>query len=273
VKVILQTSNAITVIILTKNEAAFIRRCIASVGWASEVLVLDCGSTDETQQIARAQGANVYLQEWLGWPLQRNKAITLAKNDWVMFLEADEIVTSELEASIKSVLSGPMNAADGYYLDRRGDFLGVLLPNTQRDAKRRAFVRLFNRTQSAYDPKMLVHEEVVVAGNRLPLGGVLLHWRGYVLDEYVIAFNRYATIEAQVLHERQARAGIFRIAVKPILRFFWLYVWKMNWRLGTRGLIHSLLKAYSEFIRYSKLWEMDHVGRVTDPPNEIYRRN
>lgn len=263
----------LSIIILTKNEEAFIRRCIQSVDWADEVVVLDSGSADATQEIATSCGAKVYQQAWLGWSEQHNLALSLAKNDWVFCLDSDEIVTPELAASILKAMQGPMNDKDGYYLDRRGDFLGILLPNESRLRKRQTFVRIFNRRYSAYDPVLKVHEEVIVSGNRLPLSGVLLHWRGYKMDEYIPVFNRYATVEAEVLHESGIRATTGTILLRPLLRFLWCYIYKKGYRLGAQGLIHAMLKATSEYIRYAKLWEMQNVKCDADPPPEVYSRN
>src|SRR3712207_2013002 len=100
---------AISAIILTKNEEQFIERCIRSVHWADEVLVIDSCSTDRTREIAASLGANVYEQEWLGWSGQRNKAASLGENDWVFFIECDEIVTPELARSIEDAMNGPVD--------------------------------------------------------------------------------------------------------------------------------------------------------------------
>jgi (heptosyl)LPS beta-1,4-glucosyltransferase len=262
---------ALTVTVLTKNEEQFIERCLRSVGWADEMLVLDSGSSDRTREIAASLGANVYEQEWLGYSQQRNKATSLAKHDWVFFVEGDEIVTPELARSIQEVMSGPMDERDGYSVDRRGDFLGLLLPNMSNARKRRNFVRLFNRRYSAYDPAMRVHEEVRFPGEAIPLRGVLIHWRAYTMDEYITVFNRYATVEAEILNEKGRRANGYRIFLWPILRFLWNYVARGGARLGTRGLIHAMLQATSEFIRYAKLWEMQNAPRMLHPPAHIYR--
>jgi (heptosyl)LPS beta-1,4-glucosyltransferase len=262
--------KTISVIILTKNEELFIERCIKSVLWADEVVVLDSGSTDNTRELAKALGAQVYEQDWLGWSAQRSRAISLAKNDWVMILEADEIVTPTLAQSIQTAFSSDINDQDGYSVNRRGDFYGVLLPNESRPSKRLNFVRLFNRKYSAYDPTMQVHEEVRFPGKAIPLDGILLHWRGYVMDEYIPVFNRYATAEAEMLNQRGDRVNAMTIFLRPILRFLWCYVAKGGFLLGTRGLIHAQLKATSEYIRYTKLWEMQNAQRVLHPPAEIY---
>ena len=261
----------VTVIILTKNEEEFITWCIDSVRWADEILVIDSESTDRTRELAESLGAKVVVQPWLGWAGQLTKAIALAKNDWILNLDADEIVTPELACSVQSAMSKP-DPRDGYAVDRRGDFLGVLLPNESRRSRKLNFVRLFNRTQSAYDTAMKVHEEVRFPGEAHLLEGVLLHWRGSTLDELISVFNRYATVEAEVLDDAGKRATALDIIAWPILRFLWSYVVKGGFRLGTRGLMHSLLKATSDFMRYAKLWERQHGARQLHPPAHLYER-
>lgn len=261
---------SISAIILTKNEELFIERCIRSVLWADEVLVIDSGSTDRTKELATSLGANVYEHEWLGWAAQVQKAISLAKNDWVLVLDCDEIVSPELAHSIKEAMSGPVDERDGYSLDRRGDFLGILLPNIDRAHSRRNFVRLFNRRYSAYDLTMKIHHQVRFPGKAIPLQGVLIHWRGYGIGELVSVFNRDATLEAQMLNERGYRANGFIIFIRPILRFLWCYFAKGGFYLGTRGLSHAMMKATSEYIRYAKLWEMQNPTGTIDPPVQIY---
>lgn len=256
---------------MTKNEETFIARCIGSVLWADEVLVIDSGSTDRTTEIATALGANVVDQPWLGFSAQRNRGAELAQHDWILFLDADEIVTEALAASIRGVMAGTPDPKDGYALDRRGDFLGALLPNEARPSKRRTFIRLYNRRYSAYDPAMPVHEEVRFPGASIPLEGVLLHWNGLTMDEFGALFNRYATLEARALDDSGKQATALDIVARPVLRFFWSYLARGGWRLGTRGLTHALLKAFSDYLRYAKLWELQNVTRAVHPPAELYR--
>jgi glycosyltransferase involved in cell wall biosynthesis len=262
--------NPLSVVILAKNEELFIERCICSVQWADEVLVLDSGSTDKTREIAKSLGAVVYEQEWLGWTEQHNKAIELAKHDWILTLDCDEIVTPQLATSIKTVLHHPMKEQDGYSMSRRGDFYDVLLPDSSPRHRRLNFIRLFNRKFSGYDPSLKVHEEVRVSGRAIPLNGYLIHWRGYLMDEYITSANRYATIEAEALNEKGVQATWFIIIFRPILRFIWCYFLHRECLLGTKGLIHSLLAASREYIRYTKLWEMQKVVRTIHPPNSIF---
>jgi (heptosyl)LPS beta-1,4-glucosyltransferase len=260
----------ISVIILTKNEELFINRCIKSVLWADEVLVLDSGSTDKTKEIAISLGANVYDQEWLGYASQRNRGSELAKNDWVFFVDADELVTPELARSIQKVMSGSVDERDGYSVNRRGDFYGILLPNTSNRKRRLGFVRMFNRRYSGFDPSTIVHEEMIYPGKPILLDGILIHWRAYMMDGYITSANRYATMEAEMLDRSGCRSSGFLIFLRTILRFLWCYIARGGIFLGTRGLIHAMLHATSEYIRYAKLWEMQNVTCTLHPPTEIY---
>ncbi len=264
------STTPLSVVIMTKNEEEVLERCVAGVRWADEVLVIDSESTDGTRELARSLGARVEVQPWLGFSQQRNRGAELAQHDWVLFLDADEVVTPDLAASLQAVMRGPLDPKDAYALDRRGDFLGVLLPNESRPSKRRSFIRLYNRTESAYDTDMNVHEEVRFPGESIPVTGVLLHWNGHTMDEFVGLFNRYATLEAAELDRLGKRATALDIIGRPILRFLWSYVARGGFRLGTRGLMHSLLKAVSDFVRYAKLWERQNVERLPHPPTSLY---
>jgi (heptosyl)LPS beta-1,4-glucosyltransferase len=262
----------LSVIILTKDEEALIERCIRSVDFAAEFVVVDCGSTDRTREIAAAAGARVLDQPWLGWSAQRNAGAAAASHDWVFCLEADEVVSPELARSFRAMLSGPLDPRDAYSLTRRDDHLGVLLPNDLRRSTRSTFVRVYNRTESAWNEDDLVHERVVHPGRAIPLDGVLVHWRGSPMDELASTANRYATVEADVLERDGARAGVLDLAVRPIVRFLWSYVWKGAWRLGTRGLNASILKAIAEWLRWAKLWERQNVRDAEQPPDELVNR-
>lgn len=256
--------HPLSVVVCTLDEAAVIERCLRSVLWADELLVVDSGSQDDTVAIARRCGARVIEQQWLGFSAQKNRAASLARNDWILSLDADEIVTPRLGAAIREVLAGPrpLDPADGYTMDRRGDFLGVVLPNGTRPGKRRTFVRLYNRTLSQWDETMAVHEVVHSPGAHHPLDGLLLHFNELTLDEFVKLFNRYAEVEAADLAAQGVRTSAIGVLLRPVLRFLWHYLARGEFRLGAAGAVHSGLKAMSDFIRYAKLWELSRAPRA-----------
>jgi (heptosyl)LPS beta-1,4-glucosyltransferase len=251
-------TTPLSVVVCTLDEEPVIERCLASAAWADELLVLDCGSGDATVERAAAMGARVLQQDWLGFAAQKNHAASLAVHDWILSLDADEIVTAQLADSIREVLRSPMDPCDGYVVDRRGDFLGMLLPNGARPSKRRRFVRLYNRRHSRWDESVSVHEEVACPGRRHRLRGLLLHWNGFSLDELVTLFNHYAGVEAAELYAAGRRASAATVVYRPILRFLWHYLGTGDVRLGGHGVVHSALKGAADFMRYAKLWELEH---------------
>src|SRR5262245_46185816 len=124
-----ESRTPVSVIVCARDEEAVIGRCLASVGWPDERVVVDSGSAAAPKELAEASVGRVVGHEWAGFAAQKNYAARVAAHDWVLSLDADEIVTPELGDSIRAVLDGPMDPHDGYVVDRRGDFLGVVLPN------------------------------------------------------------------------------------------------------------------------------------------------
>ena len=263
--------EGVSVLIPVLNEAVLIKRIIESVSWADEVLVMDSGSTDDTIKLAREAGARVVEMRWNGWGKQMNLGAEDATNDWVLAMDADELITKELAQSIMSAMSSNPDPKDGYVMDRRHDFLGKILPNESRAVKRRNFVRLYNRRVSKFDDDMSVHEEVRFPGEAIELSGYLLHWRGSDFDELVGVFNKYATIESDLLHKNGQTVSAFGVLLRTLARFTWSYAIKGGWRLGGHGLIHSMLKASSDYMRYAKLWEKTHGTEAIDPPKAVYQ--
>lgn len=246
----------VSAIVLTLNEERLITRCLDSISdLVNEIVVVDSGSTDGTRKLAQLYPAVTWIdQPWLGWTAQRQVGIAAATNHWVFVLEADEYPDARMREALRTAdLSVPSVA---YSVDRRGDWLGVLLPNDQRRRNRLSFIRLFHRDVYSYDPSAVVHERVLVPSEASrPLAGVLVHWRGARLNDYQGMIDKYSTIEAEVLATAGREAGAAHLICRPILRFAWTYIARGNWRLGIHGLTHSIHKAYAEYLRWAKLWE------------------
>jgi len=262
----------VTVIILTKNEELFIQRCIESASWADEVLVLDSLSTDRTRDIAREAGATVYEQEWLGWIGQKERAIALARNDWIFSLDADEIITDQLADSIRRAFRGTPSPLDGYVVERRDEFFGKILPNTKRRKLRKSFIRLFNRRFSRFNPETIINETVLFPGQTVALNGPLLHWRNTIFTAQMYKAVENASLEAELLSRRGVRARGYHLLQWPLLRFLWLYIGGGFFRLGTPGLMQAMMRSHAEFLRFAMFWERQNVSRQLDPPPSLYRR-
>lgn len=259
----------LTIAILTKNEELLIERAIRSCAWADEVLVLDSGSTDRTCEIAAREGARVVQQPWLGWRGQHQKAVDLARNDWVMKIDADEIITAELARSIDAALSASPDPRDGFALDRAEEFLGEFIPNPRRNSMKLSFVRVFNRRYSQWDPEVLIHERVKVPGDIHMLSGQLLHWRNPTFHRMVETYNANADVEARMLVKRYPEGPPFLLILgKPIARFGWVYFLRGGWRGGMRGFLYAGTRAMAEFMSLTKAWELAHAKPRLHPPVE-----
>ncbi len=260
----------VTATVLTKNEASLIGRCLDSLHWADEVLVLDSGSTDATRNIAAQRGASVHVQAWLGWVGQHRAAVDLARNDWILVVDADEIVTPDLAGSILQAMRSSPDPRDGYVVERRDELFGKLMPNMRRRSKQNTFVRLFNRQNSNFRTDDLIHEAITCSGRHMPLGGTLLHWRNVTFTAQMLKDLENAELEAEQMARRNKRANAYHLVFRPLARFGWCYLVKRAWMHGSVGLVYSLMIAHAEFLRNARLWERLHTRPVRDPPEDVW---
>ncbi len=255
----------VSVTIITLNEAAHIAAAIDSVSWADEVLVVDSGSTDTTPEIARAKGATVVSREWPGWVDQKNFAAGQAAHDWIFSLDADERVPPPLAGEIRELLSGdpPMR---GYRVPRVTFHLGKWIRTT--DFYPDYQTRLYDRRAARWRGKY-VHESVSVDG---PVGRFrhdLEHRSFRDLRDQLDRVNHYTTLAARQMHEAGRRAGLFDLAIHPPAAFFRNYLLRLGILDGTAGLIISIVNAYSVFLKFAKLWELQRTPNPQPPtPNQ-----
>jgi (heptosyl)LPS beta-1,4-glucosyltransferase len=262
----------LTVAILTKNEELLIERAIRSAGWAEEVLVVDSGSTDATCEIATRLGARVVHQPWLGWRGQHQRAVELAQHDWVMKLDADEVISPELAASIGQALANDPDPRDGLVVQRVDEFMGRVVPSSVRRRNRETFVRIFNRRCSAWDPEKTIHEQVKITGRFHKLSGPLLHWRNASLSRMLETYSANADVEAKnILKSRPDGPALLQLAGKPLLRFVWSYLICGNWRHGRLGFIRSTMQAFAQFMSLAKAWEQRHGQAESHSSVELCR--
>jgi glycosyltransferase involved in cell wall biosynthesis len=242
----------VSVVIAAKDEEARIAGCVASVaGWAGEVLVVECGSTDDTVLVARSEGATVFTHPFETIGKQRNAAIARAAHEWVLVLDADERCTPELAREVADVVGGGPRH-DAYRVPRRNFFLGREIRHGGWASDRP--VRLFRR-ELRYDDRP-VHEHVVTRGAVGTLGAALLHYPYSSLAQYFEKLDRYSRWWAAQHYARGRRASALAVAVKPPARFVSMYLLRGGFLDGAAGAVLATLAAASVAAKYARLWEL-----------------
>lgn len=247
----------VTVTVIAKNEAEALADALRSVSWADELIVIDSESTDDTVRIAREFTDRVYIRPWNGYIEQKNHAAGLAKNDWILSLDADERATPQLAEEIRSVLASEP-ASSGYRMPRVSFYLGRWIRTT--DMYPDYQLRLYDRRKAQWHGKY-VHESVKTDGPVGYLTSELQHYPYRDISEHLIRMDRYTTLAAKQMHEQGARATRAQLRWHPKAAFLRNYLLKGGIRDGTRGLIISLLNSYYVFLKFAKLWELQEKAR------------
>jgi glycosyltransferase involved in cell wall biosynthesis len=246
--------------IICLNEAKNIERCIRSVPFANEIIVLDSGSTDGTRAIAEKLGAKTYDEEWRGFRAQKQRATDLCTNDWVLSLDADEALSPESQAELQELFSSPveLNQFDGYEFPRRSWNMGRWIMHGGWYPDRQ--LRLFHKGRAQWRGGEHVHERVY-ADKVGQLTQPILHWPFADHSEQVATNNRYSTLGAQELLRKGKRFSLFKLVTKPWTKFIETYFIKMGCLDGLPGFIISVSAAYSVFLKFTKLWELEKLAK------------
>jgi len=246
----------ISVTIITRNEAADIAAALDSVAWADERIVVDSCSTDDTVAIASRHGARVVSREWPGYVAQKNYAASIATNDWILSLDADERVPPELAAEITATLAQEP-AARGYRVPRVTFHLGRWIRTT--DWYPDDQLRLYDRRAAEWGGRY-VHEGVIVKGPVARLRHELQHYAYRDIAEHLETIEHYTTLAAQQMFDAGRRATFFDVTVQPAFAFFRNYILKRGVLDGATGLIISRMNAYYVYLKFAKLRELQrHV--------------
>ena len=246
----------LSVVVITRNEAANVRAALESVRWADELVVVDSGSTDETVRIARQIANRVTRHAWEGYGAQKNFASGIATHDWILSLDADERVSPALGREIRALLAAEP-AARGYRLPRVTRYLGRWVRST--DWYPDLQLRLYDRRDARWNDR-LVHESVAVDGPVGRLQGELEHHAYRDISHHLQTIDRYTTLAARQMLREGRRAEWVDLTVRPPAAFLRNYVVRRGLRDGAPGLIVSLLNAGYVFLKFAKLWEQQRAG-------------
>lgn len=244
----------LSAVVIAKNEEEMIGKCLRGLKFADEIIVLNNESTDRTAPIAQKNGAKVFSVPGCDFSYLRNMAREKASGEWLLYIDADEIVTPQLAAEIiKSITTASENIA--FSLRRKNNYLGTDWSGDEH------MVRLF-RKSFLLGWHGSLHETSLVSGSTGSLRGSLLHYTHRNIFSMVAKTNEWSETEAVLrLKDNHPTMTSLRFIRVMITAFYKSYVVEGGWKVGTVGLIESMYQAFSLFITYAKLWEKQNKNR------------
>ncbi|MCD6091607.1 MAG: glycosyltransferase family 2 protein [Bacteroidales bacterium] len=245
----------ISVVIITMNEERNIGRCLASVdGVADEIVILDSGSTDRTEELCKNAGARFYFQAFKGHIEQKNLALEKASHPYVLSLDADEALSDELK---QSILETKQNwAFDGYIMNRLTNYCGTWIKHSAwyPDSK----LRLFNREKGQWGginphDKFILEPKTKTAH----LKGDLLHYSYYSIQEHSDRTEHYAEIAAQALYQQGKKVSFVHRYSSSLVKFLRTYFLYLGFLDGANGWIICKITAWGTYLKYKKLYDLN----------------
>lgn len=255
----------LSVVIITLNEERNIERCLRSVHWADEVVVVDALSSDRTVEICRTLNVRVIQRKWEGFAGQKQFAVSSASHPWVFVLDADEEISPELGGELRTTLASEY-LADGYRVNRKSFFLGQWMryggwfPDAQ--------IRLF-RKSAGHISQRPVHEGVEVRGKVGELGNPLYHYTYHSIGQYLSKLNIYTSLDvSNKLLEKPGNVRWYNFFLNPVSVFLRMYIVLGGFRDGFKGFLLAAYSSLYKLLLYAKSWEYQTAAarKVAPPP-------
>ena len=246
----------LSVVILTRNAEDSVRACLESVKWADEIIIVDGYSTDGTLDICKGYTDKIILSEFKGFAEERNKGIDKAAGDWILQLDADEVVTPALAEALKESMASPEQYA-GYKFRRKNFFLGHPM---RYGGWYHYSAHFFKKGSGRYEG--LIHERLKLDGKQGAIEAEIEHRPFSSVAQFISRQNRYTGYEARdILNEKgvlSKRAVMGNLYLKPVKLFWKFYIRKQGFREGMVGFIFSALFSYVHFMKWAKYWELTY---------------
>jgi len=242
----------ISALAITYNEEQQMERFINSLDFADEIIIVDSNSTDETVKIAERLGAKVYKRAFDNYSNQKNYALELAKNNWVVFFDLDETIPNSLADEIKVASELPSNIV-AYKVKRQFFFMGKRIKHSgfQNDWVYRLFDKRFCQFNDSP-----VHEQLLTNGPTGRLKNISEHYTYKDFDHYNQKLTNYSKLQAEQLYIKNLRPNLYHFLFRPWYRFFHQYIIKLGVLDGKEGFILAYLSGFAVFKRYLQLWLM-----------------
>lgn len=248
------TSNTpvkLSVLIITLNEEENLKSLLPDLEFADEIVIIDSFSTDQTEKISTFfPKVHFYKNKFDNFASQRNFAISKAKNDWILFLDADEVLTPLLKQEIIDTLQNNKNFS-AYFFERIFMFENSVLKYSGNQTDK--IFRLFNKKFAKYDTNKLVHEKLIVDGKIGFLKNKLIHYSYSSYQDYKAKIVFYGKFKAQEKFIKKSKPSILVQFLHPIYNFLYNYFIRFGFLDGKKGVIICYLNSYSIVIRYREL--------------------
>lgn len=240
-----------SVYIVTLNCGPWLEQTLESVKDFAEVIILDSGSTDDTYKIAQSfANTRISHQDWQGYAAQKSLALAQCQHDWVLNLDGDEVLSTELKKQIEHTISE--NKIDALITPINDVFLGV--PNSKH-TKKHAKVRFFRKAKGQYDLANKVHENVMVDGQSVRAEGDIYHYGESSIFVKVEKNNQYSELKATEKFQKAKKPNLLKLIGVMPLTFFKSYVIRRSCLNGWRGFVNSMVNAFYAFLKEAKLFE------------------
>ena len=248
----------ISACIITFNEENNIGRCLESIKWVDEIIVVDSYSTDSTVQICKSYTDRVIQRKWPGHVKQKQFALEQASGEWILCLDADEWLSDELSMEIQEKVLKGSGSADGFIFPRQSYYLGRWIRHGgwYPDYKLR-LVRNGKAEWTGTDP----HDKLVVKGKTEKLEGKILHNVYEDISHQLKTVDSFSTISARQWRKEGRVFSLFLLLFRPPVRFLEMYLWKLGFLDGMPGFIIAVISSYYVFLKYAKLWELENPGK------------
>lgn len=242
----------LSAVVLTFNEEKKIEKCLKSLFWVDEILVVDSFSSDNTVPLAKRYTDKILQNSFTGFATQRNLGLEKASHEWILILDADEEVSPELAQEIMEIIKEP-GEVDVYYILRNNFSFGRLLRHGGNSPD--YSVRLFRKNRVRYSGKE-IHEVPIVRGKVQRLKHPIKHFNYSSISGYLPKFNFFTDFEAKEMAKNEKGVSWLKIIFYPVLRFFWTYILKSGWRDGFAGFLMSIYGSFYMLTKYLKYKEL-----------------
>ena len=247
----------LSVAVITYNEEERLEATLKSISdIASESIIIDSFSTDNTLGIAKKYNAKIYQETWKGFTEQKNSLTEKCSCGYILYLDADEVINNELKNEIINAINNPKE--EGYYIRRKTHYLGKLLNYAWQKDER---LRLVKKSANPLWKGELVHEELFIEGNISHLKGYIIHYSYKDIKDHFTKTINYAYLSAKSYYIKGKKAPYSKILLSPFFSFFKFYILKKGFLDGFAGFIAASSASIYVFLKYAFLWEMNKFNK------------